>query len=206
MQRRFLAALLSLLFVQCAVVHLVRTAVRDRDEIAAPKAGTIDDASRMNAVAISEIVDVSPDDAIAIEQIRSALTRARAAKAGVSIAGFRHSMGGHTSAPDGIVLNMLPHNRMEMLADGEILHVQSGAVWKDVIAYLDARSRSVVVMQSDNPFSVGGSLSVNCHVSAVRCVRAREEARGSGRGVQESVVDEIQMNGAGLVTPPAPST
>jgi FAD/FMN-containing dehydrogenase len=41
--------------------------------------------------------------------------------------------------------------------------VQAGAKWADVIPYLDARDRSVAVMQSDNSFTVGGSLSVNCH-------------------------------------------
>jgi len=104
---------------------------------------------------------VEPDDALAVSTIRAALTRARAANAGVSIAGFRHSMGGQTIAPGGIVLNMLPHNRMELR--GDVLHVQSGAVWKDVIAHLEKSGRSVAVMQSDNPFTVGGSLSVNCH-------------------------------------------
>src|SRR5437660_314829 len=32
-----------------------------------------------------------------------------------------------------------------------------------IIPYLDRRRHSVAVMQSDNTFSVGGSLSVNCH-------------------------------------------
>ncbi|MBW3599080.1 MAG: FAD-binding protein, partial [Planctomycetes bacterium] len=33
----------------------------------------------------------------------------------------------------------------------------------DIIDYLDGRGRSVEVMQSNNSFSVGGSISVNCH-------------------------------------------
>ncbi len=45
----------------------------------------------------------------------------------------------------------------------DILHVRGGALWKDVIAFLDARGRSVAVMQSNNSFSVGGSISINCH-------------------------------------------
>jgi FAD/FMN-containing dehydrogenase len=111
---------------------------------------------------VREIVEVPADDAAAIAAIRAALTRARVAKVGVSIAGARHSMGGQTIAPGGIVLDMRRHDRMELL-DGGVLRVQSGALWTDVVAYLDPHGRSVAVMQSDSPFSVGGSVSVNCH-------------------------------------------
>jgi FAD/FMN-containing dehydrogenase len=41
--------------------------------------------------------------------------------------------------------------------------VGAGARWSEVIPYLDARGLSVAVMQSNNNFSVGGSLSVNGH-------------------------------------------
>ena len=37
------------------------------------------------------------------------------------------------------------------------------ARWTEVIPYLNGRGYSVTVMQSNNDFSVGGSLSVNCH-------------------------------------------
>jgi len=156
-----LCALLSFALTNCVVVHLARTALEDRGSALEIPAGTVDDASRLNQTAVREVVDVVADDAVAVAQIQAALTRARAASVRVSIAGFRHSMGGQTITQDGIVLNMLGHNRMEL--DGEILKVQSGAVWKDVVEYLDRRGRSVAVMQSDSPFSIGGSLSVNCH-------------------------------------------
>jgi FAD/FMN-containing dehydrogenase len=72
-------------------------------------------------------------------------------------------MGGHTIYPGGIVVNMRPWNRLHLDESRNILTAQAGAVWKDVIAYLDQRGRSVQVMQSNNSFTVGGSLSVNCH-------------------------------------------
>ena len=65
--------------------------------------------------------------------------------------------------PGGIVIDMLSWNGMQLDESGSVLTVQSGATWKDVIAYLDARGRSVEVMQSNNSFTVGGSISVNCH-------------------------------------------
>ena len=81
----------------------------------------------------------------------------------VSIAGARHSMGGDSIAPGGIVIDMRPWRRMRLEEDRDLLTVQSGATWAEIIPYLDARGRSVAVMQSNNSFTVGGSLSVNCH-------------------------------------------
>jgi FAD/FMN-containing dehydrogenase len=72
-------------------------------------------------------------------------------------------MGGHTIYPDGIVLDMLPFNRLEMRGPERILRAGSGARWSAIIPYLNARGLSVAVMQSNNDFTVGGSISVNCH-------------------------------------------
>jgi FAD/FMN-containing dehydrogenase len=158
---RVAAGILVALLAGRPALHLAHTARHDVRATTALPPHTADDASRMNAAAVRDIVDVAADDAVAVEQIRAALVRARAEHLGVSIAGFRHSMGGQTIAPNGIVLNMLGHDRIELR--GTVLHVQSGAVWRDVIRALDKAGRSVEVMQSDSPFSVGGSLSVNCH-------------------------------------------
>ncbi len=72
-------------------------------------------------------------------------------------------MGGQTIYPEGISINMLPFKGMSLDEHKNLLHVQAGAKWADVIPYLDQHGRSVAVMQSDNSFTVGGSLSVNCH-------------------------------------------
>src|ERR1043166_9942097 len=82
-------------------IHVARTARHDTRTSAAIPANTADDASRMNATAVRAIVDVSPDDATAVAQIRAAIAQARAEHLGVSIAGFRHSMGGQTIAANG---------------------------------------------------------------------------------------------------------
>lgn len=91
------------------------------------------------------------------------LQKAQASHLHVSIAGARHSMGGHTIYPGGIAINMLPFKGMNLDENANLLHVQAGTKWADIIPYLDQRGRSVAVMQSDNSFTVGGSLSVNCH-------------------------------------------
>jgi FAD/FMN-containing dehydrogenase len=126
-------------------------------------AGYVDDASRLNSTHVAEVWSIPGEPAAAETQLRTLLLRARTERLGVAIAGARHSMGGHTISPDGIVLNMLPFNHRELNTDRRILSVGAGARWSDIIPYLDARGFSVAIMQSNNNFSVGGSLSVNCH-------------------------------------------
>jgi FAD/FMN-containing dehydrogenase len=125
--------------------------------------GYVDDASRLNSTHVAEVWPVPADRAAAESRLRELLGRARSERLSVSIAGARHSMGGHTIAPEGIVLDTLPLNRMDLNAEQRMLRVAAGARWSEVIPYLDARGFSVAVMQSNNNFSVGGSLSVNCH-------------------------------------------
>ncbi|MBC8288685.1 MAG: FAD-binding oxidoreductase [Planctomycetes bacterium] len=143
--------------------HLVTTAWNDSAEFEPVPPGQVDDASRLNQTAVAEVIDVTIEIERAEDQLAELLARARREGLRVSIAGARHSMGGHTIYPDGISVNMLPLNQMELDLEREILHVGSGALWRDIIPHLDERGWSVAVMQSNNSFSVGGSLSVNCH-------------------------------------------
>jgi FAD/FMN-containing dehydrogenase len=125
--------------------------------------GYIDDASHLNRTKVAEIWQVPIDHKNPEGQIGQLLARAKAEGRHVSIAGARHSMGGHTIYPDGIAINMLPFNHMQLDESRNILKVQAGAIWEDVIEHLDKQGLSVGVMQSFSSFSVGGSLSVNCH-------------------------------------------
>jgi FAD/FMN-containing dehydrogenase len=150
------------LLVGRPAVLLIRTAMSDRDERLPLPHGIADDASRLNATHVAEIWDM-PSDGDAEQQLRSLLARASRDRLCVSIAGARHSMGGQTIYPDGIQINMLPYHRMTLDEKENLLDVQAGAQWSDVVPYLDQHHRSVAVMQSNNSFSVGGSLSVNCH-------------------------------------------
>jgi FAD/FMN-containing dehydrogenase len=171
MSRRRRAVVIGLVFVVILAVgllgrpvwHVVSTAWRDVDEVETIPPGFTDDASRMNRTRVAEVVPVEADPDAAERQLAELLARARAEGLHVAVAGTRHSMGGHTIYPGGIVIDMLPFKNMDLDEAHDILHVQAGARWRDIISYLDRRKRSVAVMQSDNTFSVGGSLSVNCH-------------------------------------------
>jgi hypothetical protein len=155
--------LLLLLLVAHPIFHLVKTAWNDRNELSPPPKGMADDASRLDQTRVEETWKIPDDQDAAEKQLAELLERARTNHLKISIAGARHSMGGHTIYPGGIVIDMLPFNRMELDGTNLILHVQARARWRDVIEFLNKRGLSVEVMQSNDDFSIGGSLSVNCH-------------------------------------------
>ena len=145
------------------MIHLIRVTWKDSDQTEKLPPGYVDDVSRMNKTQVSEVWEIPADSHAAEQQLRELLRKAQAAGLPVSIAGARHSMGGHTIYPGGITINMLPFNSMQLDEGKNILHVQAGARWSEIIPFLDKSGRSIGVMQSDNSFTVGGSLSVNCH-------------------------------------------
>ncbi len=157
-----LLGILALLAVR-PVWHVIATATKDVNELEPLPVGFVDDASRMNRTEVTEVWKIPEDQTAAEAQLAELLRRARAEKRKISIAGARHSMGGHTIYPGGIAVDMLPFDRMELDEEQKILKVGAGAIWADVIRKLDAHGLSVAVMQSNNSFSVGGSISVNCH-------------------------------------------
>jgi FAD/FMN-containing dehydrogenase len=151
------------LFLARPAWHLWRTACNDVDCVEPLEPGFVNDASRMNLTAVREVRPVPADPEEAERALVALLAEANANGWKVSIAGARHTMGGHTIYPGGVVVDMRPLARMELDEQTNVLHVGAGALWRDVIAYLDPRGQSVAVMQSNNSFSVGGSISANCH-------------------------------------------
>ena len=144
-------------------VHLLSTISRDVDEREQLPHGFVDDASRLNKTKVYEVRRILLDTDDPEEQLAQLLAEARSTGRRVSIAGSRHSTGGHSIYPDGISIDMTSWNEMALEPEHEILSVQSGATWDEVIGYLDPLGRSVAIMQSNDSFTVGGSISVNCH-------------------------------------------
>jgi FAD/FMN-containing dehydrogenase len=107
---------------------------------------------------------VMPEDPTEAEPaLRALLLRAKEADLPVAIAGARHSQGGQAFAPGGIVVDMRLHRGMALDAKARVLTVKAGTRWKEVLPYLHQQGLSPMVMQSTHDFSVGGSLSANCH-------------------------------------------
>ncbi|SMC78557.1 FAD-binding oxidoreductase [Moheibacter sediminis] len=158
-----LSILLTLVFISFPLFHLLKTKLKESDAAINLSAGYTNDASRLNLTKVDTIIKV-PADKLEMElQLRSILKHAQQNNLKISIAGAQHSMGGHTIYPDGILLNMLPYNHMQLDKENDVLTIGSGALWEDAIKYLDQYGKSIMVMQAFSSFSVGGSISVNGH-------------------------------------------
>jgi FAD/FMN-containing dehydrogenase len=163
-RRLALGCFLVIALAGCGPVFLITRAwLGDHHDRQPSAPGNVDDASHLNETRVAEVWKIPSDPQAAEDQLRLLLAQARFRKANVSIAGARHSMGGHTLYPDAIVIDMLPFSHMDLAADKKLLHVGAGARWSQIIPYLDSQGLSVGIMQSNNDFSVGGSISVNCH-------------------------------------------
>lgn len=77
------------------------------------------------------------------------------------IVGAGYSFGGHTLLENGVQISL--HHLNEIQASDTEVTAGAGATWFQVTEYLSQRGRAVAVCQSYFNFSVGGSISVNCH-------------------------------------------
>ena len=121
------------------------------------RGGTINDASCLNRTPVRGVVEVRE-----IDDVRNALAFARQQGLRVSIAGARHSMGGHAFAPNALVLDMRGFNRITLDEQAAVVRVESGASWHDIQKAIHPKW-AVKSMQSTDIFTVGGSISVNAH-------------------------------------------
>ena len=154
--RRSLFFTAFVLIVGLPVFMLLRTWATDSHELVVDVPGTSDDSSGLER---GQVLARLPADSP--ETVQAALLEAKRRGCKVSIAGARHSQGGHTLTDGGLQLDMTA--MADMRLDSDALVVGAGAIWRDVIRFLDTRGRSVAIMQSDADFSVGGTISVNAH-------------------------------------------
>ncbi len=98
-----------------------------------------------------------------VEDIIETIKKATLEGKKITVAGRRHSMGGQSLLEKSLQLDMLNFNRVTYNSKTKTVIAQAGATWKKVQDILDTQNRSVKVMQSDNIFTVGGSISVNVH-------------------------------------------
>lgn len=82
----------------------------------------------------------------------------------IAIGGGRFSMGGQVAVRGGLHLDMRAMCRLIWLRPEErAVRVQAGMRWRDLQDLLDPHGLAVKIMQSYSNFTVGGSVSVNCH-------------------------------------------
>jgi FAD/FMN-containing dehydrogenase len=85
-------------------------------------------------------------------------------KGQVAVGGGRYSMGGQIGVKGGLHLDMRGMNGLLWVKpDARAVRVQAGMRWRDLQDVLDPLGLAVKIMQSYSNFTVGGSVSVNCH-------------------------------------------
>ncbi|HXB01746.1 MAG TPA: FAD-binding oxidoreductase [Opitutaceae bacterium] len=116
----------------------------------------VNDVIQLNPIVVDEVI--AP---VSIEEICAAVKNAKGA---ISIGGARHSEGGQIATEHSLHLDMRSFNKI-VAFDPEIktITVQAGITWRDIQDKIDPYNLSVSIMQSYANFTVGGSLSVNCH-------------------------------------------
>lgn len=103
------------------------------------------------------------------QQLQEIVRRANRAGDKLSIAGMQHSQGGHTYYPGGTVIDMKKYNKiLQFNPKKQTITVQAGATWDDIQQRINPYGLAVKVMQSQNIFTIGGSLSVNVHGRDIR--------------------------------------
>ncbi|MCX7668765.1 MAG: FAD-binding protein, partial [Anaerolineae bacterium] len=86
-----------------------------------------------------------------------------AASRSLSIAGLRHSQGGHTVRRGGRMLLTETLRQVEYRHETGTVIADAGASWSQIHHVLRPHRRAPRVQQSSAHFSVGGSIAVNCH-------------------------------------------
>lgn len=120
--------------------------------------GTVNDASCLNRTPVYGVAKPRSHD-----ELRRALQFARSHGLSVSVAGTQHSMGGQSSYPNALVLDMREMDRIAVDASSSTARVGAGATWRQVLESAHERGLSVKAMPSIDVLSVGGTLSVNAH-------------------------------------------
>lgn len=80
----------------------------------------------------------------------------------ITIAGAQYSHGGQTLYDGSLHLDLRKLNRIVRITATTVT-VEAGTTWWELQQELDKHNLSVAEMQSYSNFSIGGSLSVNCH-------------------------------------------
>jgi len=120
------------------------------------RAAVVDDVTRLNPVAVDRVV--VPRSVAEVQR----LVRSRAGP--ISIGGGGFSQGGQTRTEGALMLDMRGMDRVLALdVPAKTITVEAGITWREIQEAIDPHGLSLSIMQSYSNFTVGGSLSVDCH-------------------------------------------
>ncbi len=170
-------------------------------------AAFVQDISQLDRTEVAAIIRPASTEAVSAALSSSA--------APVSIGGGRYSMGGQTAWPDSLHLDMRGMRRLLHLDTAKRrVRAQAGMRWRELQTLIDPHDLSVAIMQSYSNFTVGGSVSVNCHgryvgkgpiansIVALRMVTANGEVLDLDRDSQPALFHAAigGYGGLGVVT------
>jgi FAD/FMN-containing dehydrogenase len=116
----------------------------------------VNDVTQLNPIQVHK--EIQP---VAINEIVAAI---RSTSGSISIGGGRYSMGGQIGYTNSLHLDMRKFNKVLNLdKEKKQVTVQSGITWRDLQKIIDKENLSIKIMQTYANFTVGGSISVNCH-------------------------------------------
>lgn len=116
----------------------------------------INDITRLNPVMVDTVIQPKT-----VEEISGAIKNSTGT---ISIGGGKFSMGGQTAFENSLHFDMTSFNKILSLdTTTKLLTVQPGIRWREIQKYIDPYNLSVKIMQTYADFTVGGSISVNCH-------------------------------------------
>lgn len=157
------------------------------------KGGSINDASCLDKTYVYGVVQVKT-----VDDIKNVLIFAKEKGLKVSIAGVKHSMGGHAFFKNALVLDMTKFSGVSIDEKRKIMTAQSGATWHDIQNILHPKF-AVKAMQSTDIFTVGGSISVNAHGmdhnagSVARTIKSMRLMRPDGSIIRLSRVENSEL-------------
>jgi FAD/FMN-containing dehydrogenase len=159
---------------------------------ATPAQTIVNDVTQLNPIAVERVV--SPQS---IEDVSRVVA---GHKGPISIGGGRYSQGGQTACAGCLFLDMRALSRIvEIDAPRKRITVQAGATWRQVQEAIDPLNLSVKIMQSYSNFTIGGSISVNCHGDYVNggpmvsSIRALKIVLADGRVVTASREENAEL-------------
>lgn len=97
-----------------------------------------------------------------MDELQQIVKTASLNKQQITIIGGGMSQGKQSLLPGSTLIDMRHINHMSV-NDDALLTVGGGALWCEVHDFINPLGLALQVMQGSNVFSVGGSLSVNCH-------------------------------------------
>lgn len=116
---------------------------------------------------VNDVTQINPIQvgAVAVPHSTSDIVNAiKSTKGPISIGGGRFSMGGQIGYTNSLHLDMRQFNKVLALdKEKKQVTVQAGIVWRDLQKVIDKENLSIKIMQTYANFTVGGSISVNCH-------------------------------------------